>query len=90
MLINIYQAAAGDVKKGFSDAEKAELKEAFGCFDKDGSGSITLKELGVVLNAMSNRKFTGFFCCKYKINCLLYFFIFPLLGLGLNLIFGRC
>jgi len=48
-----------DIKDG-KDAkndEMAELKEAFACFDKDGSGSITVQELGIVLRSM-NKNFS--------------------------------
>lgn len=52
------QNQAGQQRKGFSDLEKAELKDAFAVFDKNGDGGITTKELGEVLSAVSKRKFT--------------------------------
>lgn len=34
---------------GLSEEQCAEFKEAFAIFDKDGDGTITIKELGVVM-----------------------------------------
>jgi len=45
-----------DKEKG-KDDEMAELKEAFAVFDKNGDGSITTTELGIVLRGM-NKNFT--------------------------------
>ncbi len=36
-----------------SESQKAEFKEAFDMFDKDGSGSISAKELGVVMRSLN-------------------------------------
>jgi Ca2+-binding EF-hand superfamily protein len=38
--------------------EMNELREAFACFDKDDSGSISAKEMGTVMKAM-NLKFSA-------------------------------
>ena len=35
-----------------TDEQKAEFKEAFALFDKDGDGSITTKELGTVMRSL--------------------------------------
>lgn len=39
------------------ETDLTELRDAFACFDKDGSGTITADEIGQVLTAM-NRNFT--------------------------------
>ncbi len=36
-----------------SESQRAEFKEAFDMFDKDGSGSIDAKELGVVMRSLN-------------------------------------
>ena len=38
-----------------TNAQLAELKEAFSLFDKDGDGSITAKELGTVLRSLGQK-----------------------------------
>ena len=40
------------MKKEFKPQEINELKEAFSVFDQDGNGSITTKELGIVLKKL--------------------------------------
>jgi len=37
---------------GLTDEQIAEFKEAFSLFDKDGDGTITTKELGVVMRSL--------------------------------------
>lgn len=41
--------------KNLSEEQIAEYKEAFSLFDKDGSGSISQQELGVVLSNLGTR-----------------------------------
>ena len=36
----------------FTEEQKAEFKEAFSVFDKDGDGTITTKELGTVMRSL--------------------------------------
>jgi calmodulin len=37
-----------------SDEQKAEFKQAFDLFDKEGDGTITSKELGFVINCLGH------------------------------------
>ncbi|OAF70592.1 Splicing factor Prp8 [Intoshia linei] len=39
----------------FSEEELSEIREAFALFDKDGDGSITVKELGIVMHALGQK-----------------------------------
>jgi len=41
-----------DQNHGLPDEQIAEFKEAFGLFDKDGSGTITASELGIMMRSL--------------------------------------
>ena len=38
-----------------TDEQTAEFKEAFALFDKDGDGTISTKELGMVMNSLGQK-----------------------------------
>jgi calmodulin len=39
-------------EEGLSEEQKAEFKEVFSLFDKDGDGTISTKELGTVMRTL--------------------------------------
>eukprot|EP00440_Ansanella_granifera_P053452 gb/GFBE01057950.1/.p1 GENE.gb/GFBE01057950.1/~~gb/GFBE01057950.1/.p1 ORF type:complete len:166 (+),score=79.35 gb/GFBE01057950.1/:1-498(+) len=47
--------AAGAGAISLTEEQVAEFQEAFGLFDKDGDGSITAEELGIVMKALGRK-----------------------------------
>ena len=54
---HLQQSLAYQSKTTFSDCNPciAEFREAFSLFDKDGDGTITTQELGIVMKSLGQR-----------------------------------
>jgi len=52
LILNFLELFKQEMADDLTEEQKAELKEAFSLFDRDGDGTITIKELQVVMRSI--------------------------------------